>query len=543
MDESGFPPSDNSKCYVVGTRGKKNQYMQGGANRENVTAIVTICADGSYIKPLVIFKGQNIYSKWLQNNVINANCTSSPNGWTDSQIALMWFKDHFEPETREKAKGRLRVLLLDNHKSHYSLELLEEAVKHNITILGYPPHWTHALQGLDVVCFAKMKHNWRHLIREFESTSLHSVGKQNFLELFGAAFLLSFSKETVLSAFKVTGIHPFSRNIISPDQMKPSEASSTSTSFPLPLNTPVHRIMAAFRHQPPMRFDVDIATHLPAPNFIPLQPSGNTTGQPNQYLLPSVPVLNPTLDPSDFSPTKRVRSVYASLATSKSASFLVNDRKLTSSDTLPAPVLERPPTNTVPDWKTAQECLERLSRQKLEDDITKLTETLRRAQIHSKVCESIAEGAQAQLVLASMHNAKLQVALHKKEAAKTGDNFRLGDGMPRIWTSEESREEIKAKQETKEREEAETLVRKENARKKKTLSEAVEKEWKQLKAYHKEEVAKWEAKCSQWEREGFPKKFWEPKPTRPTKKQLQEQLLKAEEDAEITEEVTSDVDQ
>ena len=64
----------------------------------------------------------------------------------------------FDRQTKEKAAGRTRVLLMDGHSSHYSLELLRFARENNIIVLGYPPHCTHVLQGLDVVCFAKMKH-------------------------------------------------------------------------------------------------------------------------------------------------------------------------------------------------------------------------------------------------------------------------------------------------------------------------------------------------------------------------------------------------
>ncbi|EJD07234.1 uncharacterized protein FOMMEDRAFT_73942, partial [Fomitiporia mediterranea MF3/22] len=81
MDESGFPPANNSMRCVIGARGKRIQHKQGGANRETVTAIVTICANGTYLKPVIIFKGQNI---WF---------TCSPNGWTDSEIALDWFQN------------------------------------------------------------------------------------------------------------------------------------------------------------------------------------------------------------------------------------------------------------------------------------------------------------------------------------------------------------------------------------------------------------------------------------------------------------------
>lgn len=76
MDESGFPPSNQGTQRVVGRRGTKTQHKVTSANRENVTAIVTICADGSALKPTVIFKGQNFLRKWGENNVSGASYAS-----------------------------------------------------------------------------------------------------------------------------------------------------------------------------------------------------------------------------------------------------------------------------------------------------------------------------------------------------------------------------------------------------------------------------------------------------------------------------------
>src|ERR1700692_209863 len=73
MDESGFPPSDQGTQRVIGRRGTKTQHKQGGADRENVTAIVTICADGTVLQPAIIFKGQNFMKKWGNNNVAHAS--------------------------------------------------------------------------------------------------------------------------------------------------------------------------------------------------------------------------------------------------------------------------------------------------------------------------------------------------------------------------------------------------------------------------------------------------------------------------------------
>lgn len=73
MDESGFPPADQGKSKVVGARGTKTQHKQGGADRENVTAIVTICADGTSLRPTIIFKGQGFTESWFSDNVLEAS--------------------------------------------------------------------------------------------------------------------------------------------------------------------------------------------------------------------------------------------------------------------------------------------------------------------------------------------------------------------------------------------------------------------------------------------------------------------------------------
>jgi hypothetical protein len=73
MDETGCPPSDQGTECVCGSRGTKTQHKQGGADSENVTAIVTICANGMTLRPTIIFKGQNFMSKWADNNVSEAS--------------------------------------------------------------------------------------------------------------------------------------------------------------------------------------------------------------------------------------------------------------------------------------------------------------------------------------------------------------------------------------------------------------------------------------------------------------------------------------
>ncbi len=72
-DESGFQTGTGMKERVVGKVGKKIQYQQRDGNRETITVMVTICADGTAIPPAVIFKGKSYLVKWLQNNPLNAS--------------------------------------------------------------------------------------------------------------------------------------------------------------------------------------------------------------------------------------------------------------------------------------------------------------------------------------------------------------------------------------------------------------------------------------------------------------------------------------
>jgi Tc5 transposase DNA-binding domain len=73
MDETGCPPSNQGTERVVGGRGVKTQHAQGGADRENVTALITIRADGTVLRPTIIFKAKNFRSSWGRDNVSGAS--------------------------------------------------------------------------------------------------------------------------------------------------------------------------------------------------------------------------------------------------------------------------------------------------------------------------------------------------------------------------------------------------------------------------------------------------------------------------------------
>jgi hypothetical protein len=73
-DESGFFPAGGVRKRVIGPRGAQTQHQQSDGGRENTTVIVTICAVGTSLSPVVIFKGKGYQVKWLQDNPLEASC-------------------------------------------------------------------------------------------------------------------------------------------------------------------------------------------------------------------------------------------------------------------------------------------------------------------------------------------------------------------------------------------------------------------------------------------------------------------------------------
>jgi hypothetical protein len=72
MDESGFPMGYTGKEHVVGVRRTKTQHKQGGASRQNITAMVTIRSDGKMVMPpMVIFPSMNFQMVWANGNTVN----------------------------------------------------------------------------------------------------------------------------------------------------------------------------------------------------------------------------------------------------------------------------------------------------------------------------------------------------------------------------------------------------------------------------------------------------------------------------------------
>jgi hypothetical protein len=111
---------------------------------------------------------------------------------------------HFIKHTDGKVVGARRLLILDGHNSHQSLEFRELCKENNIYTLCMPPHSSHLLQLLqllDVGCFLPLKHAYSREIEALIRHHINHITKLEFLPAFKAAFDRTFTAANICSAF------------------------------------------------------------------------------------------------------------------------------------------------------------------------------------------------------------------------------------------------------------------------------------------------------------------------------------------------------
>jgi hypothetical protein len=211
FDETGFQMGVISTAKVItgAERSRRPVSVQPG-NREWVTAIDCICADGQSIPPVIIFEGKVHQSTWYSNDTLPRDWVIgvSENGWTDDILGLTWLEHVFEKHTVHRTKGVYRLLILDGHGSHLTPEFDLFCAEHSIITLCMPPHSSHLLQPCDVSFFAVLKRLYGQQIQGYMRRGSHHIDKQDFLEAYLITRTEAATIANIQSGFTATGLVP-----------------------------------------------------------------------------------------------------------------------------------------------------------------------------------------------------------------------------------------------------------------------------------------------------------------------------------------------
>jgi hypothetical protein len=198
---------------------KVTQALQDG-NREWITTMATICADGSWIDPAIVFEAKGgLCNAWLCNvDPEKHHCffTTSLSGWSNDKVGLAWLKNVFERCTKSKARSSYCILILNGHGSHLTEDFFSFCDANKILLHVFPPHSTHSLQPLDVVMFSPLLTLYPQKLLQYlhASQGLIAVAKEDFFLLFWDAYTSSFTRDNILKAFKATGVEPCDVEVI-----------------------------------------------------------------------------------------------------------------------------------------------------------------------------------------------------------------------------------------------------------------------------------------------------------------------------------------
>ena len=203
-DESGFPLCPKSGK-VITPKCMKTVYSTEGNQKQQITILVAICANGSVIPPMHIFAGERFNYNPMEGAVDGAYFGKSPTGWIKTELFYGWIANHFA----KHVKQRPVVLLIDGHSTHIDIETSKFCKENDIFLYCLPPHSSHITQPLDVGFFGPLKSNWKIAVAKYRQDHIGDpLSKKQFASVFKEAWIDTIKPRTIINAFVATGIIP-----------------------------------------------------------------------------------------------------------------------------------------------------------------------------------------------------------------------------------------------------------------------------------------------------------------------------------------------
>ena len=295
-DETGFPLNPKS-LKVVDEMSSKTTNCVTGNTKSQITVMACTSAAGYAIPPFVIFSRKSFNHELAKGEVPGTLYGLSDNGWMTRELFNHWFTDHFllyAPQVRPL------LLLLDGHSTHYSPEAINIASSNQVILFALPPHTTHIMQPLDRGCFAPLKVAWREGCHKFLCENPgRTVSQYDFCEIFAKAWAKAFTMSNITSSFKVTGVFPFNRSIVSNEEddfsiFKPEVCARKTGLTYVPLYSPapspkVSLIYNRAKGSKSPNFDSDSFTEASRMDFRESSVPPSTTKTLGKFLVTPVP--------------------------------------------------------------------------------------------------------------------------------------------------------------------------------------------------------------------------------------------------------------
>lgn len=214
IDETGLTTVQRTQR-VIAPKGTKQVGQATSAERGS---LVTVCcginAIGNSIPPYFIFPRVNFKPYMLHDAPIGSNGSTHPSGWMTSPNFIKYMH-HFAKHAKPTPDTPV-FLLLDNHESHISVEVLDFCKEIGIILMTFPPHCSHKLQPLDLTVYGPLKNYYNKALTDWMvSNPGRTVTIYDIPKLAALAIPQAFKQKNIQKGFEISGIWPFNSNIFS----------------------------------------------------------------------------------------------------------------------------------------------------------------------------------------------------------------------------------------------------------------------------------------------------------------------------------------
>lgn len=211
MDETPtFFDMPGSKTIDV-TGNRTIQVKTTGNERAHFTTVLACMADGTKLKPMVIFKRKTIpKGEKFPNGVI---VHTHPKGWMDEEGTLLWLSKVWNSRPGALLKKK-SLLVWDQFRAHKTDKVKEKCASLNTTQAMIPGGLTSILQPLDVVLNKPFKDRMRQKWMDWMASGQQQMTKGGNLKRPSLSLVTSWVKsawdeipsEMVVKSFLKTGI-------------------------------------------------------------------------------------------------------------------------------------------------------------------------------------------------------------------------------------------------------------------------------------------------------------------------------------------------
>lgn len=267
-DETGITTA-HKPPKVVAPRGSKQVGQATSAERgELVTLLCIINAIGNAVPPVFVFPRKNFKDIFMEGAPVGSIGFSNPSGWMNAEIFSKAL-DHIIRQTNS-SKDNPILLILDNHESHVTVEIINKARDNGVFMLTFPPHCSHRLQPLDISVYSSFKSRYNTACNDWIiSNPGKTINIYHIAKLVGISYQPSFTPKNITSGFKKPGIYPFNSEPFGDEEF----LTSYVTDRPLPTNNDnSSSCLASPSNQPNNLNNIDVS--MPSSSqFLPLSPA------------------------------------------------------------------------------------------------------------------------------------------------------------------------------------------------------------------------------------------------------------------------------